>query len=76
MVITGQPATSQSTRGLSAGKSILDAIGNTPLIELERFSPSSAVRIYAKLEGHNPAGSVKDRIARYMIEDAEASGEL
>ncbi|MEW6034510.1 MAG: cysteine synthase [Chloroflexota bacterium] len=55
---------------------ILDAIGHTPLVEVERFSPGMSVRIFAKLEGHNPTGSVKDRIARYMIERAEASGGL
>jgi len=61
---------------MSVGKSILDAIGCTPLIEVQRFSPKDSVRIYAKLEGHNPTGSVKDRIAKYMIEKAEANGEL
>ncbi|MDO8473489.1 MAG: cysteine synthase family protein [Dehalococcoidia bacterium] len=57
-------------------RNIVDAIGNTPLVEVERFSPKESVRIFAKLEGHNPTGSVKDRIAKYMIEQAEASGEL
>lgn len=56
--------------------SLLDAIGNTPLVELQKLSPSSDVRIYAKLEGQNPSGSLKDRIAKYMIEAAERSGEL
>lgn len=55
---------------------ILDAIGHTPLVELPKISPKPSVKIYAKLEGHNPTGSLKDRIARYMIEKAEASGEL
>jgi cysteine synthase B len=55
---------------------ILEAVGNTPLVELPSFSPRPGVRIFAKLEGNNPTGSVKDRIARYMIERAEASGEL
>lgn len=55
---------------------ILGAIGNTPLVGLPSFSPSSAVRIFAKLEGHNPTGSMKDRIALRMINDAEASGAL
>lgn len=59
-----------------AARNIVDAIGNTPLVEVERFSPKPSVRIFAKLEGHNPTGSVKDRIAKYMIERAEASGEL
>ena len=55
---------------------ILDLIGNTPLVELQHTSPNPAVQIYAKLEGQNPTGSVKDRIAKYMIEDAERSGLL
>ncbi len=55
---------------------ILDAIGRTPLVELPKISPKPSVKIYAKLEGHNPTGSLKDRIAKYMIEKAEASGEL
>lgn len=57
-------------------KGILDAIGNTPLVELRRLSPKPTVKIYAKLEGNNPTGSLKDRIAKYMIEEAEASGKL
>jgi len=56
--------------------SILEAIGNTPLVELRRISPKPTVRIYAKLEGNNPTGSLKDRIAKYMIEAAEKSGDL
>jgi cysteine synthase len=55
---------------------IESAIGNTPLIELPSFSPRESVRIWAKLEGANPSGSVKDRIALAMLEAAEASGEL
>ncbi len=54
--------------------SILETIGNTPLVELKSFSPRSGVEIYAKLEGANPTGSIKDRIAKQMIEDAEAKG--
>ena len=54
-------------------KSILDTIGNTPLVELKSFSPHPGVQIFAKLEGFNPSGSVKDRIAKLMIEQAEAS---
>ncbi len=56
--------------------SILATIGNTPLVELPRLSPHEGVRLYAKLEGQNPTGSVKDRIAKAMVEAAEASGEL
>src|SRR5713101_5088114 len=52
------------------------AIGNTPLVELPRFSPKPGVRIWAKLEGANPSGSVKDRIALAMLDAAEASGDL
>jgi cysteine synthase B len=56
--------------------SILDTIGNTPLVELKSFSPHPGVQIYAKLEGANPSGSIKDRIAKKMIEEAEADGKL
>src|SRR5256885_8120674 len=56
--------------------SILETIGNTPLVELKSFSPCPGVEIYAKLEGANPSGSVKDRVAKRMIEEAEASGKL
>ncbi len=53
---------------------IVEAIGNTPLVELKRLSPRPGVRIYAKLESYNPTGSVKDRVARAMIERAEEDG--
>jgi len=56
--------------------SILDAIGNTPLVGISRMSPNPDVRIWAKLEGQNPTGSTKDRIALAMVEAAEAGGEL
>ena len=56
--------------------SIVESIGHTPLVELKSFSPHEGVRIYAKLEGNNPTGSVKDRIARSLIEDAERSGKI
>jgi cysteine synthase len=55
---------------------ILEAIGNTPLVELRNVSPNPRVRIFAKLEGQNPGGSLKDRIAHYMIKAAEQSGKL
>jgi cysteine synthase B len=55
---------------------ILDAIGDTPLVGLPSMSPSPEVRLWAKLEGQNPTGSTKDRIAKAMVEAAEASGEL
>ena len=56
-------------------KGVLELVGNTPLVELTRLSPEG-VRLYAKLEGQNPTGSIKDRVAKAMIEAAEASGEL
>jgi len=57
-------------------KSILDAVGNTPLVEVPRLAPADNVRIWVKLEGQNPTGSVKDRIAIALVEAGEASGEL
>lgn len=57
-------------------KGILATIGNTPVVELQNMSPNERVRIFAKLEGQNPTGSVKDRIALKMIEQAERDGEL
>jgi cysteine synthase/molybdopterin converting factor small subunit len=56
--------------------SVLDLIGGTPLVELSGLSPKESVRIFAKLEGQNPSGSIKDRVAKNMIETAEAAGEL
>jgi cysteine synthase len=53
---------------------VIQAIGNTPLIELRRLTPKPGVRIWAKMESFNPTGSVKDRVARSMIEDAEEKG--
>jgi cysteine synthase B len=55
---------------------LLGLIGNTPLVELPRIAPKPSVRLYAKLEGQNPTGSIKDRIALAMVEDAERSGAL
>ena len=57
-------------------ESILDQIGNTPLVDVSRLSPNPDVRIIAKLENQNPFGSVKDRIAKAMVEDAEKHGRL
>jgi [CysO sulfur-carrier protein]-thiocarboxylate-dependent cysteine synthase len=56
--------------------SLLDLVGNTPLVELKRLSPKQGVKIYAKLESENPTGSIKDRVAKWMIDAAEATGEL
>jgi cysteine synthase B len=55
---------------------LIQAIGNTPLIELRRLSPKPGVRIWAKLESQNPTGSIKDRVARSLIEDAEEKGAI
>lgn len=56
--------------------SVIDMIGETPLVDVSNLSPNTDVRILAKVESQNPAGSVKDRIARKMIEEAEADGVL
>ncbi len=55
---------------------LVEAVGNTPLVELPTLSPKEGVRIFAKLEGQNPTGSVKDRVAKSMIETAEAEGAI
>jgi cysteine synthase B len=55
---------------------VLDCIGNTPLVQLNAINPHPQVRVLAKLEGNNPGGSVKDRIAFFMIDDAEKAGRL
>jgi [CysO sulfur-carrier protein]-thiocarboxylate-dependent cysteine synthase len=69
---------SRRTAGARSGAagSLLDLVGNTPLVDLPRISPKPSVQIYAKLEGQNPSGSIKDRVAKAMIEAAEAAGEL
>ena len=72
--MTGQ--VQRQTGGKPAHRSILETIGDTPMVELTRLSPSRQVRIYAKLESNNPSGSMKDRIAVYMIEKGEKDGEL
>ena len=56
--------------------SLLELVGNTPLVELRRLAPKPSVRLYAKLEGQNPTGSIKDRVALSMIEAVEAAGEV
>jgi len=60
----------------NVNKSILDTIGNTPLVEIKILNPNKNVRIFAKLENFNPGGSIKDRIALSMIDEAEKRGEL
>ncbi len=61
---------------LDPARTVLDAIGNTPLLEIRNLNPNPAVRIFAKIEGSNPGGSIKDRIALSMVRAAEESGEL
>src|SRR5512136_2674861 len=56
--------------------SILDLIGNTPLVKINKLNLNKKVELYVKLEKANPGGSIKDRIAKYMIEDAEKKGLL
>jgi len=63
-------------RSLATAGSLLDLVGSTPLVELKRLSPPGGARLVAKLEGQNPTGSIKDRVAKAMIEAAEAAGEL
>jgi [CysO sulfur-carrier protein]-thiocarboxylate-dependent cysteine synthase len=53
------------------GSSLLDLVGNTPLVELRRSTPKPSVQIYAKLEGQNPTGSIKDRVAKAMLDDVD-----
>ena len=57
-------------------QSLLDLVGSTPLVELPQLSPKPSVRLLAKLEGQNPTGSIKDRVAKAMLDAAEAAGEL
>jgi [CysO sulfur-carrier protein]-thiocarboxylate-dependent cysteine synthase len=56
--------------------SLVDAIGHTPLVEVSRFNPNPNVHLFVKLEGANPTGSVKDRVARYLIDSLDSSGRL
>jgi len=62
--------------GNNVGNDLLDLIGNTPLVKINRLNPNPNVTIFAKLEGNNPGGSIKDRIAKKMIEQAEREGTL
>ena len=73
---SSQPDKIRGSHASTIKRNILDAIGDTPLVYLPHLSPNSGVNIYAKLEGHNPTGSVKDRIAKYMIARAETEGLL
>jgi cysteine synthase B len=70
------PAMAGGERTLTPGTDLLAAVGDTPLVELRSLPPRESVRIYAKLEGQNPTGSIKDRVAKAMVEAAEHAGEL
>ena len=61
---------------MTAAGNLLDLVGGTPLVEIAELSPKPEVRLFAKLEGANPTGSVKDRIAKFMVEAAEREGRL
>jgi [CysO sulfur-carrier protein]-thiocarboxylate-dependent cysteine synthase len=61
---------------VAAHSSVLDLIGDTPIVDISALSPNPEVRILAKLEGQNPGGSIKDRIAWKMVQEAEADGTL
>ncbi|MFI5227237.1 MAG: PLP-dependent cysteine synthase family protein [Candidatus Limnocylindrales bacterium] len=74
--MTAVEPTPRATAASGRFDSIVDAVGHTPLVEIARFSPSPTVRIFAKLEMMNPTGSVKDRAAKYLVEDLERSGRL
>ena len=63
-------------RARTHAPTLLDLIGSTPLVELTRLSPKPSVQIFAKLEAQNPTGSIKDRVAKAMLDAAEAAGEL
>jgi cysteine synthase len=75
---TDVPAVTRGAPGRGGGRfeDFLDAIGHTPLIGIQRMSPNPRVRLFAKLEMNNPTGSVKDRAAKYLVEDLERRGVL
>ena len=75
-IFRGTSLSHRSARETGVLDSFLGLIGKTPLVELPRLSPKPEVQLYAKLEGQNPTGSIKDRVALAMVEDAEARGEL
>ncbi|MFZ9018264.1 MAG: PLP-dependent cysteine synthase family protein, partial [Ilumatobacteraceae bacterium] len=74
--IQADPATSSMQRPGAVYGNVLDLVGNTPVVDVSNLSPNPDVRIIAKLEMQNPWGSVKDRIAKAMIEAAEKDGSL
>ncbi len=72
----GADRATRRSRVMARYDSILELIGDTPLLALHALSPNPAVRLWGKLEGQNPGGSVKDRIALEMVDDAERRGLL
>jgi [CysO sulfur-carrier protein]-thiocarboxylate-dependent cysteine synthase len=70
-IFRGASLSHRSARENSVATSLLQLVGNTPLVELPRLSPSPDVKLYAKLEGQNPTGSIKDRVALAMVEAAD-----
>ncbi|CAB9531004.1 Cysteine synthase (Partial), partial [Seminavis robusta] len=74
--LTSRLATYSASRGFSLHESIVDTIGKTPIIKLQRLSPKPDVNVYVKLESENPGGSIKDRLAYGIIEWAEKHGHL
>jgi cysteine synthase A len=70
------PTTSAKDRGMSISRDVLATIGNTPLVELRRVLPPNCARVFVKVEGQNPTGSMKDRMAQAMIGRAEGDGRL
>src|SRR4051812_50080902 len=75
-IFRGASLSQRFARENRVATSLLHLVGNTPLVELPGLSPKPSVRLYAKLEGQNPTGSIKDRVALAMIESAEAAGDL
>jgi cysteine synthase len=69
-------STAASRAGAESQPGLIESIGHTPMVELRRLAPSPRIRLFAKLEGANPTGSVKDRVARAMLADARESGAL
>ena len=74
--ITLMPAVAGAVPDVALYDSVLDTIGNTPLVDISELSPNPRARLLIKLEGLNPAGSVKDRAAKSMVEEAEKNGSL
>jgi len=75
-IFRGPSLSHRSARETKISRSLLELVGGTPLVELPRLSPKPKVKLFAKLEGQNPTGSIKDRVAVAMVEAAERAGEL